>query len=134
MDFESIYAEFLNELEAIAADHHELTDTTVRERLREVINYYFVWGHKEDKDFPQCYGMFSVKGDQKIVDAVRQFLDNAKQVTADVALGDDRNYLLENFDIETENGAYFDEFIGSADEALNDEPPSSDRFYGNYMD
>jgi hypothetical protein len=134
MDFESIYAEYLNALEAIAEHHHELTDTDVRERLREVINYYFVWDHDVDAQFPQKYAMFSLVADQRVAAATRAFIEHAKLITIDVELGDERNYLLQNFDIETPCGVYFDEFIGSTDEALNDEPPSKDHLYGHYKD
>lgn len=132
MDFESVYAEYLNALEAIAEHHHELTDTDVRERLREVINYYFVWGHDLDAQFPQKYAMFSVEADQQVARATRTFIESAQQIAIDIEVGDERNYLLENFDIETECGVYFDEFIGSTDEAMIDEAPPSDSFYKHY--
>lgn len=41
MKFLERYIQFLNELEKIDENYEGLTDTDVRERLREVINYYF---------------------------------------------------------------------------------------------
>jgi len=43
MHFRKRYVAFLNELSRLAKTHDELTDTDVRERLHEAINYHFVW-------------------------------------------------------------------------------------------
>ncbi len=134
MDFEAVYADFLNALESIAEQYDELTDTDVRERLREVIEYYFVWNNEVDDRFPQKYAMFSAQADALVASAIRSFIEQAQQLVRDVEVGDDRNHLLENFDIETLSGAYFDEFIGSTDQAFEEQPPSSDDYYGNYND
>ena len=132
MDFDSVYTAFLNALEHIAEEHDELTDTDVRERLREVINYYFVWANPVDDNFPEKYAMFSEEGDALVAQATRRFIEQAQQVASDVAVGNARNDLLENSEVETEEGAYFDEFIGSTEEALPEEPPASDAVYGDY--
>lgn len=132
MDFDSIYTDYLNELEHIAAIHDELTDTDVRERLREVINYYFVWANPLDDAFPQKYAMFSAEGDALVAKATKRFVELAQQVASNIAVGNARNDLLESSEVETEEGAYFDEFIGSTDEALPEEQPASDAVYGDY--
>lgn len=132
MDFDSVYTEFLNALERIAEEYDELTDTDVRERLREVINYYFVWANPVDEHFPQKYAMFSAQGDALVAQATRRFVEQAQQVASNVAVGNARNDLLESSEVETEEGACFDEFIGSTDEALPEESPASDTVYGDY--
>lgn len=132
MGFDFIYTDYLNELEHIAEEHDELTDTDVRERLRDVINYYFVWGNPVDESFPQKYAMFSAEGDALVAQATRNFVEQAQQAASDVAVGNARNDLLESAEVETEEGASFDEFIGSTDEALPEEEPASDDVYGDY--
>ena len=134
MDFDSIYTDYLNALERIAEEHDELTDTDVRERLREVINYYFVWGNPVDDGFPQKYAMFSAEGDELVAQATQSFIEQAQQAVAEVTVGNARNHLLESADVETEEGASFDEFIGSTDEALPEEPPASDTVYSDDED
>jgi hypothetical protein len=132
MDFETVYLNFLNTLEEIAETHDELTDTDVRERLRVTINYYFVWNNALDATFPQKYAMFSAEGDALIAQATRTFIEQAQQATVHVAVGNPRNDLLENSDVETTQGESFDAFIGSTDEALEEEAPDSDAVYGDY--
>ena len=60
MEFRKRYVAFLNELSKLAKTHDELTDTDVRERLHEVINYHFVWD-KPMKGFPKRFAMMSLR-------------------------------------------------------------------------
>ncbi len=134
MDFDSIYTDYLNELQRIAETHDELTDTDVRERLRLTLNYYFVWDNALDTAFPQKYAMFSAEGDALVAQATKAFIEQAQQATVDVAPGDARNALLENSNIETLEGSPYDVFIGSSDETLPEAQPASDAVYGDYAE
>lgn len=133
MSFLSQYKNFLNTLENISVDHDELTDTDVRERLHEVLNWYFIWDNPLDEKFPQKYAMFSAQGDAKVAYAVHHFIELAKVSAKDVSPGQERNEILENFDIETDSGASYDMFLGSIDDVLPAEIPSSDEIYGKYQ-
>jgi hypothetical protein len=73
--FSAIYLEFLDELEAISTDCHELTDTEVRERIASVLDFYFVWNHPVQTGIPKRYAMSSPQGDQKVREAVSRFFD-----------------------------------------------------------
>ncbi len=71
--FRKRYVAFLNELSKLAKTHDELTDTDVRERLHEVINYHFVWG-KPMKGFPKRFAMMSTAADRKVAAVVKKFV------------------------------------------------------------
>jgi len=132
MSFLITFEKYLNELEEIASEHDELTDTDVRERLHEVINWYFIWGHSIDKHFPRRYAMFSEVGDRLVEKVTRVFIENANKEAADVPVGQARNDLIEKSEIETPSGEYFDTYLGSVDEVLPAERPASDKIYGDY--
>ena len=132
MTFIEIYKDYLNTLEAISGEHEELTDTDVRERLHEVINWYFVWGNPIDPDFPLLYGMFSPEGDEQVAKATKIFMEQSTKAVADVSLGEERNTLIEDISIATVSGETYDLYLGSAETALPAEEPSSDGLYGDY--
>jgi hypothetical protein len=131
MIFLERYIQFLNELESISHNHDELTDTDVRERLREMINYYFVWGNPVGVDFSQRYSMFTPEGDEQVFKAVRSFITEA-QAWADnngIPVGQDRHSLLENQEAITAEGNEYDLFLGFSDDVLSEEKPSSDDIF-----
>lgn len=72
--FEEIYLHYLNELDELSQTYDELTDTDVRERLRDIIDWFFVWGH-ETKNFPKRFAMFSSKADKKVRTATLHFIE-----------------------------------------------------------
>ena len=132
MTFASRYTKFLNTLEEISEEYDELTDTDVRERLHEVINWYFIWGKPVDNDFPKLYGMFSPEGDARVARAVRSFVEEASVIAANLEFGMERNATIENPEITTESGNSYDLFLGSADVVLPPRKPASDDLYGDY--
>lgn len=134
MTFDERYTEFLNALEDAALEHDELTDTEVRERMHEVINWYFVWGNPLDAEFPKRYAMFSAEGDKKVAQAVRAFVEDACRIGADLQPGAERHAALENFSIETKAGNSYDWFLGSSDKPVPPERPASDSLYGEYAE
>ncbi len=132
MSFLVAFEKYLNQLEDIADENDELTDTDVRERLHEVINWYFIWGHPIDKHFPKKYAMFSEVGDKLVEKVTRIFIETANKEAADVPVGQARNDLIEKSGIETASGEYFDTYLGSSEEVLPAERPASDKLYGDY--
>jgi hypothetical protein len=125
------YCQFLNELEQISKEHDELTDTDVRERLHEVINYYFIWEKPLESDFPKRFAMFSTEGDKKVFKTVHRFINDAiKLARAEgLEIGDQRNSAIENPKALTSTGNSYDLFLGSSDSALAPEKPSADSIY-----
>lgn len=134
MTFDERYTEFLNALEDIEAEHDELTDTDVRERMHEAINWYFVWGHPMDGDFPQRYAMFSQEGDAWVAKAVRAFVEDACKIAADLKPGAERHAALENPNIESKAGNSYDWFLGSSDAPVPLQRPAKDSLYGHDND
>ena len=133
MTFLKRYCQFLDELEKISEEHNELTDTDVRERLHEVINYYFIWGKPIESNFPKCFGMFSSEGDKKIFKVVRHFIQDAVKHanTEKLEVGEQRNSVIESPKALTSTGNAYDFFLGSSDCALPPEKPALDEFYKN---
>ena len=134
MNFKQRYTEFLNTLEDITEIHDELTDTDVRERMHEVINWYFVWGNPMDSEFPQRYAMFSLEGDNLVAEAVRSFVEDSCRIGTNLEIGVERNTALEDPSIETQGGNSYDCFLGSSDDPVPGDRPSSDLIYGDYED
>jgi hypothetical protein len=132
MSFLITFEKYLTQLDSIAQDHDELSDTDVRERLHEVINWYFIWGNPIDGKFPKKYAMFTEVGDKEVAKATREFIEQACKDVVDVPVGQARNDLIENSDIELESGATFDWYLGSIDEVLPAELPTSDDIYSDY--
>lgn len=129
MTLTSRYARFLKDLEKVSEKHDELTDTDVRERLREVVNYYFVLDKPVENDFPKRYDMSSKAGDRAVAKLVRAFIDDAKKLSfqANIAPGIPRNNVLEDSSIRTKGGNTYDVFIGAVAEPLPDSKPASDQ-------
>jgi hypothetical protein len=130
--FSAIYLEFLDELEAISTDCHELTDTEVRERIASVLDFYFVWNHPVQTGIPKRYAMSSPQGDQKVREAVSRFLTAALS-SAEIRMlpsSSARHAALHDPVLLTKHGHGFDWYIGSWEESTNCPPkPRSDRNY-----
>ena len=95
--FRKRYVAFLNELSKLAKTHDELTDTDVRERLHEVINYHFIWG-KPMKGFAKRFAMMSAAADRKVAAVVKKFVVDARRIAENAAVkaGASRHALIED--------------------------------------
>ncbi len=131
MKFVERYVQFLNELEEINQNHNELTDTDVRERLREVINYYFTWDNAIESDFPQRLSMFTPEGDKQVSKAVHNFIIDVTNwaKTEGVGLGQTRHSLLEDEEAISSEGNSYWLFLGFRDDVLPMKKPSSDEIF-----
>jgi hypothetical protein len=76
--------------------------------------------------------MFSEAGDKDVAKATYEFIIQALQDAKEVPIGQARNDLIENCDIELESGATFDWYLGSIDTVLPAEVPTSDDIYSDY--
>ena len=107
-------------LEEIGDAHEELYDTDVREQLAETLDFAFVSGHRLPST-RLSYGMFSVKGDVMVADAVLTFLKEALPAAAaeGIAVGVARHSALQDASIVTNRQQHYDSFIGHSDSPLN---------------
>jgi hypothetical protein len=130
MDFRKRYVDFLNELSKLSRKHGELTDTDVRERLNEVLNYHFVWG-KPMTGFPKRFAMMSLSADRAVAAIVKQFVLDARRLAEQeaVKVGAVRHALLEDPAAKTRRGESYDVFLGSSDEVRRAAKPSPDSIY-----
>jgi hypothetical protein len=126
--FRKRYVAFLNELSALAREHDELTDTDVRERLFEVLNWYFVWD-KPVSGFPRRFAMMSTAGDRVLASAVKKFVVDARKLADEVEPGAARHALLQDDSAKTRRRERFDVFLGSSDRPLKARKPSPDSLY-----
>ena len=128
--FRKRYIAFLNDLSRLAKRHDELTDTDVRERLHEVINYHFVWG-KPMKGFPKRFAMMSLPADRALAAIVKKFVDDARRIAEidAVKVGAARHVLLEDPAAKTRRGESYDVFLGSSDEVRQSDKPAPDSIY-----
>lgn len=128
MIFDTLYINFLNQLEEISKEHDELTDTDVRVRLHEILNWYFIWDNSLE-DFPKRYAMFSDEADNLVYEAILEFVQKAKIECKGIVVGQARNDLLEGLKLKTEQGNEYDWYLGSSSEVLPPEKPSLDSIY-----
>lgn len=105
---------FLEDLEDLASEHGELTDTDVREALHRTLTYCVVWGNG-DQDLPIHFGMFSDEADSRLRGLVGRFVVEANQIltASRTPMGQTRLDLLQDSLVRTRTGRMFDEFLGS---------------------
>ena len=131
MIFKQRYVAFLSQLEEIADVHGELTDTDVRERLHEVLNYYFIWGKGDVTKLPKRFAMSSSTADRRVAKAVKSFIVDALSIAEveGIMEGVARHALIEDDSAESNKGNAYDVFLGSSDRPLPATPPASDEDY-----
>jgi hypothetical protein len=106
---------FLDALEAIGAEHEEVYDTDVRERLAAVIEQRLIVKSSE-VDVPDELGMFSPEGNQLVRAALVTYLDEAAP-RADALNLDEaaRRAAVWDGEAVSTNGMPVDEFLGWVD-------------------
>ena len=120
------------ELDEIAEEHEEITDTEVSDNVRLVLNCYFVCGISDGR-VPKTYGMFSAVGDRALAAAVGRFLVECRRASdRDAwAVGEARNALLQSV-TQTARGRATAEFVGVCAEPLPPELPDELFEQGEY--
>jgi hypothetical protein len=116
--------ELYNTLEEIGEEHEELFDTDVREAMHASLDYYFVWDSFEE-NMPITYSMFSKEGDAKVAEAIQNYCRKATETAQKMGIkpGQDREDVLQDGSLETNQGQYYDDFIGFAEEVLPPKKP-----------
>jgi hypothetical protein len=117
MKVRSAVRALLDDLEGIATDYDEFTDTDVREALHRTLTRYFVWG-QEREALPICFGMRSKNGDARVRAAVGRFLE-AVAGEADIAVGQARLDILQDKSVRAAGGMQYDELFGHRDVPLS---------------
>lgn len=136
MNFLDRYIQFLNQLEDVAKNHDELTDTDVRERLREVINYYLIWENPIEPEFPQRFSMLTSEADRQVRGAVHSFVVDATQCAEmqEAELGQSRHSLIEDERAISSTGESYWLFLGFSEDVLSMEKPAPDEIFDYFND
>jgi hypothetical protein len=123
--FPGRYIQFIEELVEIDADHEGLTGTDVRERIRDVINYYFTWGNPIESDIPRYFFMYTPEGDAEVFKVTFTFIIDALICAQAEGLDspEARHQAMENPDAVTSSGHGYWDFLGSTDQILAPKKP-----------
>jgi hypothetical protein len=104
----------LNALDTIAEDHEEVTDTDVRERMRDVVEHALlepVPGYA----VPDEFGMFEPDGNARVKAALVRFVAAAKVEAAGLTTRRDRLNAFQDIDVVSRDGNTYDEYFGYDD-------------------
>jgi hypothetical protein len=103
----------LNALDKIAEDHEELTDTDVREQMREAVEQALIQP-VPNYQLPDEFGMFEPEGNAKIKTVLTKFINAAKLEleAAGLKTRADRLNAFQDIDVESREGNTYDEYFG----------------------
>jgi hypothetical protein len=106
---------FLDALEAIGAEHEEVYDTDVRERLAAVIEQRLITKSNQ-VNVPDQLGMFSAAGNQLVRGALVSYLAEASTRADALNLDESaRRAAVWDGEASSSNGTPVDEFLGWVD-------------------
>lgn len=110
----------MNALEIIGEVHEELYDTEVRERMGDVIFLGFI--KPTASIIPDDFGMYSEESNHRIREILIAYINTANVRAAELGLNTFHSRLaaLQNDEIESEEGQFYDDFFGWADPKLFD--------------
>lgn len=104
----------LNAMDKIEDEFEEVTDTDVRERMREAIEHALI-EPVPGYVLPDEFGMFEPEGNAKVKAALAVLITAAKAEAAGLKTRADRLRAFQNIDIESRNGKTYDEYFGYDD-------------------
>ena len=111
----AILRRLLDRLDAIAEQHGEVGDTAVRDAISDAVFDGFL---RQVSAFalPDRYAMFSEEGDLLVKRALADFLPAANHSAADAGLSTfhERLSALQDDDVRSADGSYFDDYLGWA--------------------
>ena len=115
----------LNALDKVAEDFEEVTDTDVREQMRDAVEKAIldpVPGYR----LPDEFGMFEAKGNAKIKAALAKFIESARVEVKAAGLKSraDRLRAFQDTEVESRDGNTYDEYFGY-DDSLDREQPAT---------
>jgi hypothetical protein len=106
----------LNALDKIAEEHEEITDTDVREQMREAIESALL-NPVKGYQIPDEFGMFEVDGNARVKAALAKFIDSARVEAAGLTTRLERLRAFQDLDVESRDGNTYDEYFGYDDSA-----------------
>ena len=113
---QTILRRLLDQLDAIAEQHGEVGDTAVREAISDAVFDGFL---RPVSAFalPDRYAMFSEEGDLLVKRALAEFLPAANHSAAEAGLSTfhERLSALQDVDVRSAGGSYYDDYLGWAD-------------------
>lgn len=103
----------LEDLEAVEAEHPEVTDTDVRERMRDAVHDGFI-SPKTGFSLGQEFAMFTPEGNRTIREALQRFLDLAAPIAVREGLDTPAARLeaFQNDEVHSSGGRYYDDYFG----------------------
>ena len=113
---QAILRRLLDRLDAIAERHGEVGDTAVRDAMSDAVFDGFlrpVFAFA----LPDRYAMFSEEGDLLVKRALAEFLPAANYSAAEAELSTfhERLSAIQDVDVRSAGGSYFDDYLGWAD-------------------
>ena len=112
---QAILCRLLDRLDAISEQHGEVSDTAVRDVISEAVFDGFL---RPSSGFalPDRYAMFSEEGDLLVKRALAEFLPAANHSAAEAGLSTfhERLSALQDDDVRSAGGNYFDDYLGWA--------------------
>lgn len=104
----------LNAMDKIAEEWEEITDTDVREQMRDAIEQA-VLAPVAGYTLPDEFGMFEPKGNAKVKAALAKFIETARVEAAGLKTRQDRLRAFQDLDVESRDGNTYDEYFGYDD-------------------
>jgi hypothetical protein len=103
----------LDDLDGIARQHEEVTDTDVREQMYVAIHKRFIVP-EAGYIVPPTFGMFSRRGDRSVREAIVKFLADPEVALASMACQTPQERLdwFQDIDMRSSTGKAYDEYFG----------------------
>ncbi len=113
MTHDEAVLQWLNDLERVAGEHCEFTDSEVREAVHRALSHHYVWGHART-EARLDYAMYSDQGNAAIDRALARFLDAIESAERNqpTPLGQARLDRLQAPGLVTTGGRRYDELYG----------------------
>jgi hypothetical protein len=116
-DMKNALKSLLNAMDKIAEDFEEVTDTDVREQMRRDAIHKTIIEPQATYVLPDEFGMFSPEGNGKVKAALAKLIKAARAEIkkAKVATPKARMAAFQDIEVESRNGATYDEYFGYDD-------------------
>jgi len=111
----------LNAMDKIAEDFEEVTDTDVREQMRDAIEKSLLQP-VASYQLPDEFGMFEPEGNAKVKAALAKFIAAAEAEAGGLKTRADRLRAFQDIDVESRDGNTYDEYFGYDDSLERAEP------------
>lgn len=108
--------ELLNRMDAICREFEEVTDTDVREQMREALDSAF-FAPVPGYELPREFGMFEPEGNALVRAALVEFVVTARSAAENAGLStrEQRLRAFQDDDVLSDEGSVYDEYFGYDD-------------------